>query len=70
MWSMRTSQPEIGVYAECVADIIDAAACIIQGGGPFALITSLATGSSAAREVGSLTIVKPDGKMTGYLSNR
>jgi len=66
---MKTSLPEIGLYAECVGDIIDAAVRIIQGGGQFALITSLAIEGGAAREVGSLAIVEPYGKMTGYLSN-
>ncbi len=66
---MKTSQPDIGPYTECVPDIIDAAVRIIQGDGQFALITSLSIEGGAAREVGSLAIVEPDGKMTGYLSN-
>lgn len=66
---MKTSQPEAGLYAERVADIVDAAARIIQANGRFALITSLSIEGGAAREVGSLAIVEPDGTMTGYLSN-
>ncbi|WP_239197370.1 XdhC family protein [Thalassobius sp. Cn5-15] len=60
---------ETGPYAECVADIIDVAARLIQGDGRFALITSIAIEGGAAREVGSLAIVEADGTMTGYLSN-
>ena len=66
---MKTLQPETNIYAERVADIIDAAARIIQSNGQFALITSLSIEGGAAREVGSLAIVEPDGTMTGYLSN-
>ncbi|MBF9056917.1 XdhC family protein [Rhodobacterales bacterium HKCCA1065] len=66
---MKTLQPETGIYAERVADIVDAAARIVQADGRFALITSLSIEGGAAREVGSLAIVEPDGTMTGYLSN-
>ncbi|MEM1371481.1 MAG: XdhC family protein [Pseudomonadota bacterium] len=66
---MKTSQPEAGIYAECVADIVDAAARIIQANSRFALITSVAIEGGAAREVGSLAIVESDGTMMGYLSN-
>lgn len=66
---MKTLQPEAGIYPEQAAEIIDAAAHIIQGGGQFALITFLSIEGGTAREVGSLAIVEPDGKMTGYLSN-
>ncbi|HCE70114.1 XdhC family protein [Ruegeria pomeroyi] len=66
---MKTLQPRGGIYAERVADIVDAAARIVQADGRFALITSLSIEGGAAHEVGSLAIVKPDGKMTGYLSN-
>lgn len=66
---MKTSKPEVGIYAERVADIVDVAAGLLQEGGRFALITSLSIEGGAAREVGSLAIVEPDGTMTGYLSN-
>lgn len=66
---MQTLQPETGLYAERVADIIDAAAPIIEADKQFALIASLSIEGGAAREVGSLAIVEPDGTMTGYLSN-
>ena len=66
---MKTLQPETGIYTERVADIVDAAARIVQADGRFALITSLSIEGGAAREVGSLAIVEPDGTMTGYLSN-
>ena len=66
---MKTSPPEPGQFAERVADIVDAAARIIQANRRFALITSLSIEGGAAREVGSLAIVEPDGRMTGYLSN-
>jgi len=66
---MKTLQPEAGIYAERVADIVDVAARLIQGDGQFALVTSLSIEGGAAREVGSLAIVEPDGTMTGYLSN-
>lgn len=66
---MKTLQPEAGIYAERVADIIDVAARLIRRDGRFALVTSLAIEGGAAREVGSLAIVEPDGTMTGYLSN-
>ena len=69
MSSMKTSQPEASTYAEHAADIVDAAVQAIQGEERFALITSLAIEGGAAREVGSLAIVKPDGTMVGYLSN-
>lgn len=66
---MKTLQPEAGIYAERVADIVDVAARLIQCDGRFALVTSLEIEGGAAREVGSLAIVEPDGTMTGYLSN-
>ena len=69
MWSMKTLLPRESIYAERVVDIVDAAARIVQADGRFALITSLSIEGGAAREVGSLAIVEPDGKMTGYLSN-
>ncbi len=66
---MKTFQSEMDPYAESVADIIEAAARIIVANGQFVLITSLSIKGGAAREVGSLAIVEPDGRMTGYLSN-
>jgi xanthine dehydrogenase accessory factor len=66
---MKTLPPEVDAYAERVADIVDAAACMIGGDYRFALITSLSIKGGAARDVGSLAIVEPDGTMTGYLSN-
>ncbi|MEM9433977.1 MAG: XdhC family protein [Pseudomonadota bacterium] len=66
---MKTLQPETGPFAEHAADIIDAAAGLVQDERRFALVTSLSIEGGAAREVGSLAIVEPDGKMTGYLSN-
>ena len=66
---MKTTQPEAGIYAERVADIVDVAARLLQGDGQFALVTSLSIEGWAAREVGSLAIVEPDGTMTGYLPN-
>ncbi|MEO1537078.1 MAG: XdhC family protein [Pseudomonadota bacterium] len=69
MWSTKTLQPKAGIYAERVADIVDVAARLIRRDGRFALVTSLSIEGGAAREVGSLAIVEPDGTMTGYLSN-
>ena len=66
---MKMLPPEAGLFAERVADIVDAAARIIRADGPLALITSLSIEGGAAREVGSLAIVEADGSMTGYLSN-
>lgn len=66
---MKTSPSEPLVYAERAADIIAKAVELIEGGQPFALITSLAIEGGAAREVGSLALVQGSGEMTGYLSN-
>lgn len=69
MWSMKTSQPDIGLYAKRGPDIRGAAAHIIQGDGEFALIACLSTKSGEARAFGALAIVEPDGEMIGFLSN-
>lgn len=66
---MKTLPSETGIHTERVVDIVDAAARLIQADGRFALIASLSIKGGAAREVGSLAIVEPDGMMTGYLSN-
>ncbi len=66
---MKTPLPEPGPYTERVADIVDAAARLIACNQRFALITSLSIEGGAARDVGSLAIVTPEGTMTGYLSN-
>lgn len=66
---MKTLLSEAGIYAERVADIVDAATRLVHADRQFALITSLSIKGGAAREVGSLAIVEPDGAMAGYLSN-
>ena len=66
---MKTQLPEAVTYAEHAADIIDAAVQLIAAGERFALIVSLSIEGGAAREIGSLAIVRQDGGMIGYLSN-
>ena len=56
-------------YVERAADVIALAADLAASGSRFALVTSLEIEGGAARDVGSLALVREDGEMVGYLSN-
>lgn len=56
-------------YIEHAQDVLEHAAELIACDARFALVTSVAIQGGTARELGSLAVITPDGRMTGYLSN-